>query len=68
VAELARRQELSDDQVVEELYLTFFCRFPEIKEREAGRAYLTQHADQRRQAIEDLAWSLMNTLEFVFNH
>jgi hypothetical protein len=31
-------------------------------------AYLHSNATQRRQAAEDLAWSLMNTLEFVFNH
>jgi hypothetical protein len=68
VAELARRQDLNDDQIIDELYLTFFSRFPTGEEQAHGRTYLVKHATDRRQAIEDVAWSLMNTLEFVFNH
>jgi hypothetical protein len=68
VADFSRREELTDDQIVDELYLTFFSRFPDVQEKGAGCAYLAKHAQNRRPAIEDLAWSLMNTLEFVFNH
>ena len=31
-------------------------------------AYLRKAKDRRREAVEDLAWTLMNSLEFVFNH
>lgn len=68
IAELAGREKITEDQVLEELYLTFFSRFPDGQEKQTGRKYLLEHAHNRRQAIEDLAWSLMNTLEFVFNH
>jgi hypothetical protein len=49
--------------------LTFFARLPDDGERTRARAYLnTAGPDKRREAAEDLAWSMMNSLEFVFNH
>jgi hypothetical protein len=67
VAKLVKR-EPTDDAVVEELYLTFYSRLPSEKERGVALAYLQQHKEKRRQAAEDLAWTLLNTTEFVFNH
>jgi hypothetical protein len=62
-------QELSsDDALVEELYLTFYSRPPTAEERSGGVAFLAGRAADRRAAVEDLAWSLLNSLEFVFNH
>jgi hypothetical protein len=66
VAKLVRSKK--DAELIEELYLTFFCRYPTETERTASLQYLTRHAKNRRQAAEDLAWSLLNSLEFVFNH
>jgi len=57
-----------DESLVDEVYLTFFSRTPDDAERAATLQFLRQHAGQRRQALEDLAWSLMNTTEFVFQH
>lgn len=57
-----------DGDVVEELYLAFYSRLPTDAERKVGVAHLRRDPVQRRQAAEDLAWTLMNTLEFVFNH
>ena len=58
-----------DRQLVEELYLTFLARPPKPDEAEACQKHLsTAEPSQRRNATEDLAWSLMNSLEFVFNH
>jgi hypothetical protein len=57
-----------DEALVEELYLTFFSRMPLANEKKVALAYLHQDRGNRRQAVEDLAWSLMNTLEFAFNH
>ena len=67
VARLVREQS-NDETLVEELYLTFFSRFPATDERQAAVEYLATSPDGRRRAAEDLAWSLMNSLEFVFNH
>ncbi len=67
VAKLVRRTS-ADGPLVDELYLTFLSRWPSAGERQIGIAYLGRDPLRRRQAAEDLAWSLMNTLEFVFNH
>jgi hypothetical protein len=67
VAKLVKRQP-ADGPLVEELYLTFFSRPPQEKERQEAWAYLREHRTNRREAAEDLAWSMMNSLEFLFNH
>ena len=67
VARLVR--EASDDgKLVEELYLTFFARFPTEKERAFAVGHLKARAATRRQAAEDLAWAMLNSTEFLFNH
>jgi hypothetical protein len=67
VARLVRRCR-EDGPLVDELYLTFFSRFPSEDESAVAVGYLRDHASQRQQAAEDLAWSLLNSLEFLFNH
>ncbi len=67
VAKLVKR-EPKDEALVEELYLTFYSRPPTEKERGVAVAYLHEHKEKRRQAVEDLAWTLLNTTEFIFNH
>jgi hypothetical protein len=57
----------ADSQLVEELYLAFFSRNPFDQERENGVAYLRSKPDRRR-AAEDLAWSMMCSIEFIFRH
>ena len=54
--------------LVEELYLTFYNRFPTAEERTALTKYLADNAGNRQTAVEDIAWSMMNSTEFVFNH
>jgi len=66
---IARLANLTDDNaLIDELYLTCYCRFPADTERRAAIAYLESHKTDRRQAIEDIVWSMLNTSEFVFNH
>jgi hypothetical protein len=67
IARLVREQK-DNAAVAEELYLTFYSRPPTEKERQAAVTYLQRDPAKRRQAAEDLAWSLLNSLEFVFNH
>jgi hypothetical protein len=62
------RQKQDDGELVEELYLTFYSRPPTPRERAAAVEYLRAAPGERRQATEDLAWSLLNSLEFIFNH
>ncbi len=53
-----------DGEIIEELYLTALCRLPSAKEREATLA-LVGRAKDRRAALEDVAWGLVNAKEFL---
>ena len=57
-----------DSALTDELYLTAFSRFPTDTERLAVTDYLKSVSNNRRRAVEDILWSLMNTPEFLFNH
>lgn len=67
VARLVREQK-DDAKIVEELYLTFFARFPTQDEKAFAVNHLKAHADTRQAAVEDLAWAMLNSTEFLFNH
>ncbi|MEZ6090737.1 MAG: DUF1549 domain-containing protein [Pirellulaceae bacterium] len=53
--------------LVEELYLAALSRRPVEAEAKAATDYLASKED-RRLAIEDLVWAIINTKEFLFNH
>ena len=67
VAKLVRAQP-DDAKLVEELYLTFFARRPSTDETAVGVKHLKRYANNRRTAAEDLAWAMLNSMEFLFNH
>ena len=54
-------------QVVQELYLATFSRYPTSAELKLRVATLDKSKD-RKQAAEDLLWALVNSKEFIFNH
>ena len=68
VARLVRRYPSDNSALIDELYLTVQSRLPTANEKAVATKYLQDHESTRRQAAEDLAWSLLNSLEFVFNH
>jgi hypothetical protein len=53
-----------DQDAVAELYLSFFARDPSKKELTIATEYLAK-VGNRREAFEDLAWSLLNSSEFI---
>jgi Protein of unknown function (DUF1549)/Protein of unknown function (DUF1553) len=59
--------ELSDDEVIEELFLASVSRPPTAGERDAFREYRRKVPD-RRAAFTDALWALINTREFILNH
>jgi hypothetical protein len=67
VARLVREHK-DDAKLVEELYLTFFARLPTNDEAGVAVGHLKARAATRRQAAEDLAWAMLNSTEFLFNH
>jgi hypothetical protein len=75
IAKLVQQQS-QDDRLAEELYLSIFSRLPTADETQTAVTYLRSAkpvagktaAEVRRTAAEDLAWTMLNSLEFVFNH
>jgi hypothetical protein len=56
-------------RIVDELYLAALSRLPRDDERMALASELAAaSAEDRRQAIEDLYWSVLTSREFLFNH
>lgn len=53
-----------DPAVVEEIYLTAYCRYPSQTETAALVEYLARAKD-RRAALEDIAWSVVNSKGFL---
>ena len=58
---------LTDAQIIEELYLSALGRFPGEAEQQLMLQEFAR-ASVRRDAVEDILWTLLNTKEFVFNH
>ena len=58
---------ISDRQIIEDCYLAALCRFPTTQELARIGEEIGQRPE-RRQAIEDLVWSLITSREFAYNH
>jgi hypothetical protein len=54
----------SDEEVVTEFYLAALARYPKPRELELAAPRLGRAADRRR-AVEDLLWAVVNTKEFL---
>jgi hypothetical protein len=57
----------SAQQIIRELYLVALSREPSASEEAAAAKHLNSGKD-KRQAIEDLGWVLINSKEFLFRH
>ena len=57
-----------DAAIVEDLFLAALGRLPSGSERSLALAALSRRPTHRRQAAEDLVWSLINHPEFLFQH
>jgi hypothetical protein len=55
-------------QLAEELYLSVLTRLPSEEESSGVATYLAKRSDNRRQAVKNLAWSLLASTEFCVNH
>ena len=62
------RSDLSDDDIMNELFLATLNRLPTDPERTNARTAFQSPNAGRRQATEDILWALLNTAEFVLNH
>jgi hypothetical protein len=66
MAQLAKSTK-SPEEITRALYLVALAREPNATEIEAAAKHLSAAAD-RRQAVEDLGWVLINSKEFLFRH
>ncbi|MBV8558238.1 MAG: hypothetical protein JO116_22090, partial [Planctomycetaceae bacterium] len=57
----------SPEEITQELYLVALAREPSASEMAAAVTHLGTSTD-RRQAVEDLGWVLINSKEFLFRH
>ena len=62
------KSEMTPDQIVEEIYLTAYARYPSIEEKRLGRSLFEKEGANRQQVIEDLMWALLNTPEYLFKN
>ncbi|HJT76380.1 MAG TPA: DUF1553 domain-containing protein, partial [Gemmataceae bacterium] len=53
-------------EIVEELYLLVYGRFPKADERADCEKLFQEPGATRRQTTEDLLWAMLNTPEFLF--
>jgi hypothetical protein len=67
VATLAQQKEMSAEKAVEEIYLATLARKPTAEEGKKLAEYVAKREDRRR-ALEDVLWTLLNSQEFLFNH
>ena len=57
---------LTEDQLIEELYLWSLARRPTAKEIEVAKKHFQSYGDQQRpDATQDLMWSLLNSRDFL---
>jgi hypothetical protein len=55
-----------DAEIVEELFLATFSRYPTVDERELVERRLANAGNKRRKVGEDILWALLNHKEFLF--
>lgn len=60
--------EMSPETAMEELFLSTLSRFPTADEKALLKSAFEGEGSSRRQAVEDILWSLLNTKEFLYNH
>lgn len=65
-AAVLAQSKLTPQQIIEELYLSVYARFPDQDEIKVASTVFEKNKESRRHATEDILWALLNTPEFVF--
>ena len=66
-AAATRNKPLAWDEIITAAYLRTLSRYPTPSELSVSRKYVAA-ADRPVEGLTDLAWSLVNTQEFILNH
>jgi hypothetical protein len=60
------KQKMTDEQLVEQIYLWSLCRRPGDKERQVSlQLFQTYGSSKRADAAQDLMWALLNSKDFL---
>lgn len=62
-----KAEKISDEQIIEELFLATLCRFPTEKEKRKALEQLKKRKTPEAGFV-DITWALVNTREFTLNH
>ncbi len=66
-ARLVKTAGITDQQLIEELYLLALSRLPSDREKGLLGQHLARNGN-RQAGAEDILWALINSREFLFNH
>lgn len=61
-------ERLENDQIVTRLFVRSLSREPSEAELQSLLSIASEYGEDRRTAIQDVAWSILTSTEFVFNH
>ncbi len=64
IADMVREE----SDAVQAVFLTVMNREPSPEELQTFTHYLVEHRDNKREAISDIYWALLNSTEFSWNH
>ncbi|MBM82256.1 MAG: hypothetical protein CMJ78_16950 [Planctomycetaceae bacterium] len=68
VAQLLRTKDITNEKLINELYLWSLARNPNAKEVELGLKFFAAYKGKRKEAAEDLMWALLNSKDFMLVH
>jgi hypothetical protein len=57
----------TDEEIITTLYLAALSRNPVAEEMSAAKKHLAASKD-RKEALEDIGWAILNSKEFLFQH
>jgi len=57
----------TDTEIIDLLYLTALSRQPLAEEQQTAQSHIKSN-DDRTRALEDIAWAVINSKEFLFQH
>lgn len=62
------KENVSNQQIIEKLFLRALTREPSQSEMEKLESIVTEYGEDRATALQDVAWSILTSSEFTFNH
>ena len=68
VGKLLKVKDITNEKIVEELYLWTLARKPTQEEITLGHKFFETYEEKRKEAAEDLMWALLNSKDFMLVH